>query len=351
MNTGIYVRVSTEEQALNGFSIRAQIDKLKMYCEVKEWVAIDIYKDEGKSGKNIKEREELLRLIEDIKKGKINNVLVYKIDRLTRSTRDLIDMIDFFNKNNCSFNSLTENIDTKSSTGRMFIKIIGIFAEFERENIVERVKLGLERKVKEGYTIASKNLSYGYCKTKGEKIQKVNQYESYVVRKIFNMYLENFNFTEIAKYLNKYNIKTKNNKNWTPKNIKLILINSNYIGLVRYGINKEKYFEISGKHEPIIKREIFEQVQKKMTKKINIYNQIYCMCGNSLKKKEIISIKNRKYKRKYKYYCPICKKNISQNKLDRLINNEVNGWNSMNYQQKSIIINKKNRITINLNDV
>ena len=89
MNTGIYVRVSTEEQALNGFSIRAQIDKLKMYCEVKEWVVIDTYKDEGKSGKNIKEREELLRLIEDIKKGKINNVLVYKIDRLTRSTRDL----------------------------------------------------------------------------------------------------------------------------------------------------------------------------------------------------------------------------------------------------------------------
>ena len=88
--------------------------------------------------------------------------MVYKIDRLTRSTKDLIELIDFFNENECSFNSLTESIDTRSSTGRMFIKIIGIFAEFERENIVERVKFGLERKVKEGYTIANKNISYGY---------------------------------------------------------------------------------------------------------------------------------------------------------------------------------------------
>ena len=127
---GIYVRVSTEEQALNGFSIRAQIEKLKSYCTIKEWIIYDIYQDEGLSGKNIKDRKELNRLLSDIKTKKINNVLVYKIDRLTRSTKDLIDLIDFFNNNNCSFNSFTENIDTLSATGRMFIKILGIFAEF-----------------------------------------------------------------------------------------------------------------------------------------------------------------------------------------------------------------------------
>ena len=149
---GIYVRVSTEEQALSGFSIRAQIDKLIDYCKLKDWTIFDIYKDEGISGKNIKDRKELNRLIDDIKNNKVNNVLVYKIDRLTRSTKDLIDLVELFNKYNCSFNSFTENIDTYSATGRMFIKIIGIFAEFERENIVERVRLGLERKVKEGYT-------------------------------------------------------------------------------------------------------------------------------------------------------------------------------------------------------
>ena len=129
---GIYVRVSTDEQALKGFSVRAQIDKLLSFCELKEWNVYDKYVDDGISGKNIKDRKELLRLISDIKNKNVDNVLVYKIDRLTRSTRDLIDLVDLFNSYNCSFNSFTENIDSLSSTGRMFIKIIGIFAEFER---------------------------------------------------------------------------------------------------------------------------------------------------------------------------------------------------------------------------
>ena len=202
MNTGIYVRVSTEEQAINGFSVRAQIEKLKSYCVIKEWKIFDIYIDEGISGKNINERPSLLKLIDDIKNNNINNVLVYKIDRLTRSTKDLIDLIDLFNNYNCSFNSLTESIDTQSSTGRMFIKIIGIFAEFERETIVERVKFGLERKVKEGYTIANKNISFGYKKNKGQKIQTIDNNNSQIVKEIFELFLKGHSYSEIAKIIN-----------------------------------------------------------------------------------------------------------------------------------------------------
>lgn len=309
---GIYVRVSTEEQALSGFSIRAQIDKLIDYCKLKDWTIFDIYKDEGISGKNIKDRKELNRLIDDIKNNKVNNVLVYKIDRLTRSTKDLIDLVELFNKYNCSFNSFTENIDTYSATGRMFIKIIGIFAEFERENIVERVRLGLERKVKEGYTIASKNVSYGYTKDKGEKVQKVCEYEAYVIRKIFNMFVSNYSYTEIANYLNKFKIKTKNNKDWNYKIVKKILTNPNYIGKVRYGINKNNYFEIDGKHQPIVNKELFYMVQNK----INNKKIIRCNCNN------ICVIKTNKYYSKKKnriitykeMYCNKCKKHISVKK-------------------------------------
>lgn len=302
--TGIYVRVSTEEQALNGFSIRAQIDKLTSYCKIKDWEIYDIYEDNGVSGKNIKDREELKRLILDIKNKRVNNVLVYKIDRLTRSTKDLIELIDLFNENNCSFNSLTESIDTLSSTGRMFIKIIGIFAEFERENIVERVKIGLERKVKEGYTIASKNVSYGYTKEKGEKIQSINSYEAYIVKRIYNLYLENYTFTAIANYLNKYNIKTKNNKNWTYKTVKLVLTNPNYIGRVRYGINRDNYFEVEGKHNSIIDEDIFKKVEYK----INYKNSNICKCGNKLRvKKQKYYSKTKKETTIYlRYYCSKC---------------------------------------------
>ncbi|MCL2194415.1 MAG: recombinase family protein [Oscillospiraceae bacterium] len=162
MNTAIYVRVSTEEQAKEGYSIRAQIEKLKSYIQIKDWTYYKVYADEGISGKNITDRPAMNELIADIEAGRVHNVLVYKIDRLTRNTRDLIDLSDLFQKHNCAFNSLMESIDTKTASGRMFLKIIGIFAEFERENIIERITLACEKKVKEGYTLGSYTLSYGY---------------------------------------------------------------------------------------------------------------------------------------------------------------------------------------------
>ncbi|MDR2515031.1 MAG: recombinase family protein [Christensenellaceae bacterium] len=155
METGIYLRVSTEEQAQEGFSIRAQEQKLKDYARIKDWSIYRIYADEGISGKNITERPAMNQLIADVQSGTVKNVLVFKIDRLTRSTADLIYLVDLFNEYDCAFNSLTESIDTQTASGRMFLKIIGIFAEFERENIIERTKVGIERKVKEGYAISS----------------------------------------------------------------------------------------------------------------------------------------------------------------------------------------------------
>ena len=92
MKTGIYVRVSTEEQAKEGFSIRAQQDRLKDYIKIKDWELCDIYIDDGISGKNITDRPAINRMIKDVMDKKIDNVLVFKIDRLTRSTKDLISL-------------------------------------------------------------------------------------------------------------------------------------------------------------------------------------------------------------------------------------------------------------------
>jgi site-specific DNA recombinase len=175
MKTAIYVRVSTEEQAQEGFSIRAQEQKLRDYARIKEWIVHDVYIDEGISGKNVSERPAVNDLIKDVENGKVQNVLVYKIDRLTRSTRDLINFVELFDEYDCAFNSLSESIDTETASGRMFLKIIGIFAEFERENIIERSKLGFERKVKEGYALSNRVPSYGYERKDGEKIQQINE--------------------------------------------------------------------------------------------------------------------------------------------------------------------------------
>ena len=171
MVTGIYVRVSTEEQVREGYSIRAQEEKLRSYAALKNWHVYGIYADEGISGKDIDGRPEMKRLIADIAGGKVNNVLVYKIDRLTRSTKNLIELIELFNQHQCAFNSLNEAIDTSTATGRMFLKIVGIFAEFERENLAERIRLGYERKAREGFSMCTLIPSYGYDRQKGQRFR------------------------------------------------------------------------------------------------------------------------------------------------------------------------------------
>jgi len=268
MKTAIYVRVSTEEQAKEGYSIRAQIDKLKNYIMIKDWEFYKVYADEGISGKNIKDRPAINELIADIKAGRVNNVLVYKIDRLTRSTRDLIDLTDIFKDNSCNFNSLMESIDTQTASGRMFLKIIGIFAEFERENIIERITLACEKKVKEGYSLSYFITSYGYDRENGEKVQTVNQTEAEIVKDIFTMYVHgNMSYNAIAQNLNHRNIKPKLGGTWAHTSIKNILMNPTYIGKVRYSVeNDKRYFEAEGKHEAILPEELFYEAQNKMGK-------------------------------------------------------------------------------------
>ena len=273
LETGIYVRVSTEEQAKEGFSIRAQEQKLKDYAMVKDWSIHKIYIDEGISGKNITDRPQINELIKDIKKGLVKNVLIFKIDRLTRSTADLIYLINLFNDYNCAFNSLCESIDTQTPSGRMFIKIIGIFAEFERENIVERTKLGFERKVKEGYSLCTRTASFGYTRNIGDKVQRINEKEAIIVREVFDMFVnQGMSFLDIAKNLNKRNIPTKENATWTSRGIKNMLTNCNYIGKVRYATKDEtRNFEVQGNHEPIISNELYEETQN-LINKISIKN-------------------------------------------------------------------------------
>lgn len=268
METGIYVRVSTEEQAQEGYSIRAQEQKLKDYSRIKEWGVYKVYMDDGISGKNIEDRPAIQEMITDIQNGKVNNVLVFKIDRLTRNTADLIYLVNLFNTYDCAFNSLSESIDTQTASGRMFIKMIGIFAEFERENIIERSKIGFERKVREGYTLATRTPSYGYDRKIGEKIQTINEFEASIVREVFDMFVnKNMSCLEIANNLNERKIPTKENAVWHTRTIKNMLTNCNYVGRVRYATkDKNRHFEAEGAHEPIISKELYEETQNLIQK-------------------------------------------------------------------------------------
>lgn len=277
LKTGIYMRVSTEEQAKDGFSIHAQKEKLTSYCKINDWEVFDYYIDDGISGKNIKDRPEVSRLIEDVKDGKVNNILIYKLDRLTRSVKDLISLIELFDEHNCNFNSVTEKLDTSNAVGRMFIKIIGIFAEFERENLAERVSFGYEQKTREGnYTNTQGVNGYDYIVGKGDLV--VNEEEKEFVNRIYKMYLNGNSMQKIARIFNNEKIPTKRGGYWSGSTIKSILTNPLYIGKIRYGVSKKlenRAFEVDGSQNTIIDEELFNRVQELISKRKHYNSKKY----------------------------------------------------------------------------
>ena len=158
---GIYVRVSTEMQSIEGFSIDGQINQIKEYCEFHHFEVKDIYADRGISGKSMN-RPELQRMLEDAKEGNIDCVIVYKTNRLARNTSDLLKIVEDLDKSNVEFISLTEKIPLNTSSGKLMLQMIASFSEFERNNIVENVFMGQTRRAQEGYYQG--NLPLGYDK-------------------------------------------------------------------------------------------------------------------------------------------------------------------------------------------
>lgn len=149
MLTVAYCRVSTEEQAAEGFSIDGQADRLRAYAELHELGEVLVVTDPGWSGKNT-ERPGLQRVLAMVEAGHLDNVLVWRLDRLSRNLGDLILLADTFGSADVSLHSFTEKIDLSSATGRMFYNVLGSFAQFYREQLAENVTMGTERAMREG---------------------------------------------------------------------------------------------------------------------------------------------------------------------------------------------------------
>jgi site-specific DNA recombinase len=259
MRAAIYIRVSTEEQAKEGFSLSAQRERLEAYAKSQGWDIVGYYADEGVSAKDTN-RPELKRMIDDIKNGRIDIVLVYRLDRLTRSVLDLYNLLEVFEKHNCKFKSATEVYDTTTAIGRLFITLVAALAQWERENLGERVRMGMAQKVREGGWHGS-NPPYGYDYIDGEL--HPNPKEAPVVKKIFDLYLSGFSDRKIAIYLNQNGIPTKKGKIWTEHRIKYILTNPLYTGALRWGVrvNREDGFIVEDSAPALVDKKTFEQAQ------------------------------------------------------------------------------------------
>lgn len=250
---GLYVRVSTLEQAREGYSIGAQTEKLKAYATAKDAEIYDIYTDAGKSGAKL-ERPELQRMIEDVKSGKIDVVIVYKLDRISRSQKDTLYLIqNIFQPNGVDFVSMQESFDTSTSFGIAMVGILSVFAELERNTISERLEMGRVERAKDGYYHGGGRFQpLGYEYIDGELI--INEYEANIVREIFNLYIDGNSMNTTAdKIKNKYPDRIKS---FTI--VKDALTKVLYIGKVQF--DGEVY---DGRHERIISDETFYLAQKK----------------------------------------------------------------------------------------
>ncbi len=251
---GIYIRVSTQEQAEEGYSIPAQRERLIAYCRAKDWNIVDIYVDGGYSGSNL-DRPGIQKLIADVGKDKLEVVLVYKLDRLSRSQKDTLYLIeDVFLAHGVDFVSMNESFDTATPFGRAMIGILSVFAQLERETIKERSLMGRMERAKEGLFHGGGNAPIGYDYIDGRLV--VNQYEAMQVREVFDLYLSGLGADAIAKAMHDKGYKHKHGDWRYASAVTNVLANPLYAGKITYG-----GLVCDGLHEPIITAETFAQAQ------------------------------------------------------------------------------------------
>ncbi|MBR1760901.1 MAG: recombinase family protein [Schwartzia sp.] len=250
----LYIRVSTQEQAQEGYSVGAQKERLIAYCKAHDWLISDIYVDGGFSGSNLN-RPGMQKLMEET--DKFDVVLVYKLDRLSRSQRDTLFLIEeTFLPNHVDFVSMQESFDTATPFGKAMIGLLAVFAQLEREQIKERTKMGRIERAKSGLYHGGGRIPIGYDYDEKDGKLHINVYEAVQVQKIFDWYLAGASIHNIQNRLHKANYTNRygSYKCWSC--IRNILDNSTYTGTLHFG-----EVVVENAHEAIITKEQFAAVQ------------------------------------------------------------------------------------------
>ncbi|MCL2032495.1 MAG: recombinase family protein [Methanomassiliicoccaceae archaeon] len=250
MRAALYVRVSTEEQAREGFSLDAQTERLEAHCRVKGWTVSGIYREEGYSGRNTS-RPEYKRMMADHENWDV--LVVLKMDRIHRNSVNFTMMMDDLRRKGKEFNSMQEKFDTSTAMGRFVMDIFQRIAQLESEQIGERVKMGMVMKAKYGTGYMGSGETYGYVYERGSLT--VVEYEAEVIRNIYSMRCGGMSLRSIADTLNNSFIPPKKSVKWTHQSVSKILHNPVYAGYKRWdGIVS------SGEHAAIIGQDVFESI-------------------------------------------------------------------------------------------
>lgn len=346
----IYTRVSTTDQAREGHSLEEQEKRLRAMCEANNYKVYKVYTDAGISGKSTENRPAYQQMMKDMKKGKFNLIMAFKMDRISRS---IVDFETFFNeikKYNCGIEFLCEKIDTNGAAGMMFARILGIFAQFERELIKERTLVGVESAVNKGHFGGKPPLGY---KTKlddeGKKLKEwiINEDEAKIVREIFELCASGKTYFQISNILKeKYpkvissirkdketNEEKITYRSWTDSSISCILNNKCYMGTYEYrkSLDNKETIEIENVVPKIVSEDLFNDCQDMIfrngrnyyrSKRYLFIQRLVCpKCGRIM----ACNGTRKPNKTEYLYYkCKDCGTYIREELIEKALMSELN---------------------------
>ena len=314
---GLYMRVSTEDQAREGFSLPEPKERLEAFCKFKGYTIVDYYTDAGISAKTGNYRPEFERLKEDIKNKKINTIVALKLDRITRSIYDWEKLMTFLDENDAYLDCANDEINTTNANGKMVSRLLMSVSQNEIERTSERTKIGLAGAIKMGHIPNQAPLGY-----KHEDKRLVIDYSTKdVVERIFDLYYNGNSYQKISNILNEEQVLGKTN--WRDSSIVAILENEIYKGDFVHGKRTKNPTYYSNVVEPIIDKEKWEecQVQKKRNSRsyqrtvTYLFLQKLCCpkCNRILGGKATTKKNGHTY---YYYYCNDCKITIKEKTIE-----------------------------------
>lgn len=322
---GLYMRVSTEDQAREGFSLPEQKERLETYCKFKDYEIVDYYEDAGISAKTGNFRPEFERLKEDIKSKKINTIISLKLDRFTRSIYDWEELITFLDENNAYIDCVNDDINTTTANGKMISRLLVSVSQNEIERTSERTKIGLAGAIKQGHIPHIAPLGY-----KHENKTLVIDYSTKdVAYRIFDLCYNGYSYKKISNLFNEEKVLGKDN--WRDSTIQNIIQNEIYKGDFVHGKRTKNPTYYENVVEPIVSKEMWEDCQIQKKKNARRYQRtltyLYLQklkcpkCNRILGGKATTKKNGKPY---FYYYCNDCKISFKENLINEYFNQFIN---------------------------
>lgn len=328
---GIWIRVSTEDQK-RGDSPEHHLDQAKTYAKLYDYDVVEIYDLTGVSGKTVKDHPECQRMLMDVHRGHISGLIFSKIARFARNTIELLEFANFFKEHNADLISLKESFDTSTPAGRLFFRIISSMAEWEREEIVDRINASVETRAKLGKVMGG--IPYGYQR-KGKDGIELHPEESLIRKKMYVLYIEHKRYGTVARILNEEGYRTKRGKKFSDVAIKRLLKDP-----ITKGLRRTRFTKVGKNGQPelrdtnewyiheapaIVSEELWNDVNdiikkyestntQPLNKKLKLFTGIlFCECGGKM----YVPSSNPKYT------CRQCRRKIPTEDIEDIFRSQL----------------------------